>query len=84
VTLDDGEAATIAFGIERDAIVLTDERKANRICAGRFPLLKVGCSLDILAHSGVLQALGKNTLSIAVHSALQSARMRVPVPYLPW
>lgn len=83
-TLDDGEAATIAFGIEIGAIVLVDERKANRICAHRFPRLLVGSSLDLFSHDAVLSALGKDALSDAVHNALQRARMRVPMPYVDW
>ena len=35
-TLDDGEAATIAYALECSATALIDERKANRICAERF------------------------------------------------
>jgi predicted nucleic acid-binding protein len=37
-TLDDGEAATVAFGVERNVIPVLDERKARRICAERFPV----------------------------------------------
>ena len=38
MTLDDGEAATIAYAVSRKAVALIDERKANRICAERFPI----------------------------------------------
>ena len=43
-TLDDGEAATIAYGVEKGAITLIDERKAMRICGERYPRLTVGDS----------------------------------------
>jgi predicted nucleic acid-binding protein len=83
-TLDDGEAATIAFGLERGAVVIVDERKATRLCGERFPELVVGSSLDILAHDAVSAALGKKVLSDAVFNALHSARMRVPPSALAW
>jgi predicted nucleic acid-binding protein len=83
-TLDDGEAATIAFGIERGAVVIVDERKATRLCGERFPKLAVGSSLDIFTHDAVLLALGEKALSDAVFNALHSARMRVPPSALSW
>lgn len=83
-TLDDGEAATIAFGLERGAVVIVDERKATRLCGERFPELVVGSSLDILAHDAVSAALGKKVLSDAIFNALHSARMRVPPSALAW
>jgi predicted nucleic acid-binding protein len=83
-TLDDGEAATIAFGLERGAIVIVDERKATRLCGERFPKLGVGSSLDIFTHDAVLVALGEKALLHAVFNALQSARMRVPLSALTW
>ena len=36
LTLDDGEAATIAYAMEQAGTALIDERKATRICAARF------------------------------------------------
>ena len=51
-TLDDGEAATIAYGVEKGAITLIDERKATRICGERYPRLIVGNSLDLLSQIG--------------------------------
>ena len=35
-TLDDGEAATIAYALENGATPLIDERKAHRICEKQF------------------------------------------------
>src|SRR5439155_26665314 len=37
MTLDDGEAATIAYAVEHGAVAIIDERKANRICSESFP-----------------------------------------------
>lgn len=48
-TLDDGEASTVSYAIEHEAIAMIDERKANRICAERFPGLQIGCTVDMLA-----------------------------------
>ena len=83
-TLDDGEAATIAYGVEKGAIALIDERKAARICGERYPQLVVGNSFDMLAHSAVLAALGDGATSDAVFNALRFARMRVPSSALKW
>ncbi|MBR0818897.1 hypothetical protein [Bradyrhizobium liaoningense] len=83
-TLDDGEAATIAYGVEKGAIALIDERKATRMCGERYPRLVVGNSLDVLAHSAVLTALGDGGAADAIFNALRSARMRVPPSALQW
>lgn len=83
-TLDDGEAATIAYGVEKGAITLIDERKATRICGARYPQLVIGNSFDMLTHSGVLAALGESSTADAVFNALRFARMRVPPSVLEW
>ena len=82
-TLDDGEAATIACAIERGAVALVDERKANRICAERFPGVGIGCTVDVLAQRHVQAALGSG-LADAVFSALDRGRMRVPDHHGQW
>ena len=83
-TLDDGEAATIAYGLETGAIALIDERKANRICAERFRELQVASTVDILAHGAVQRALGTEGLADAIWNALNRARMRVLPKHLDW
>ena len=83
-TLDDGEAATIAHAVDRQGIALIDERKATRICAEHFPDLRVGCSVDILAHPALQRHLGDETLARAVFNALYHGRMRVFPHHLNW
>jgi predicted nucleic acid-binding protein len=83
-TLDDGEAATIAYAAEAEAVAMIDERKANRICAARYPQVRVGCTIDLLAQSAVEGALGAAGLADAVLGALQKARMRVMPQHLDW
>lgn len=83
-TLDDGEAATIAYALEHGAIALIDERKANRICAERFRALATGCTMDVLAHNAVEAALGHSSLIDGVFNALSHGRMRVPVQHVNW
>lgn len=56
-TLDDGEAATIAYAVSRKAFAIVDERKANRICSQRFPKLRIGCTVDIFAHPSLRRTL---------------------------
>jgi len=83
-TLDDGEAATIAYAIEHNAGAIIDERKANRICGERFPTLRLGSTVDLLAHPDVLDSLGRQSLSDAVLCALRLARMHVLPQHVDW
>lgn len=83
-TLDDGEAATIAYAAESGTLALIDERKANRICARRFPKLRLGCTVDVFANVAVQRALGRQKLADAVFNALQSARMQVLPHHIEW
>jgi len=76
-TLDDGEAATIAYAAEVSAVALIDERKAIRLCGARFPDLRLGCTVDLFAHASVQSALGRARLADALYRALIDARMRV-------
>jgi predicted nucleic acid-binding protein len=76
-TLDDGEAASIAVAVTHGAIVAIDERKARRICAQRFPGLRLLSTGGLLAHDDVASKLGRDAQSNAVFRALQTARMRV-------
>lgn len=84
MTLDDGEAATIAYAVEQNATAIIDERKATRICGERFPHLRVGCTVDLLAHPSVVSALGPESHARAVVNALQLARMRVLPHHVRW
>jgi predicted nucleic acid-binding protein len=83
-TLDDGEAATIAYAVSCQGTPVIDERKATRICAERYPTLQLGCTVDILAHSAVESNLGKEMLSNAVFNALHKGRMRVLPQHVKW
>ena len=83
-TLDDGEAATIAYAAEHSIGVLVDERKARRICQEQFKGLQLQCSVDVFQDATVKSALGAQALSDAVLSALQGARMRVLPEHLDW
>jgi predicted nucleic acid-binding protein len=76
-TLDDGEAATIAYATTHSHTALIDERKANRICADRYPALSVACTLDVLLHDAVQRELGPDSLAEAVFRALRDGRMGV-------
>ena len=77
-TLDDGEAATIAFAVGRDGLALIDERKAGRICAARFPELLFASTVEVLLHPLVAKRLGESGQGDAIFLALRDARMQVP------
>ena len=84
MTLDDGEAATIAYALSRNSVAIIDERKATRICAERFPALRLGCTVDIFAHGDVQRSLGEAQLADALFNALHRGRMRVFPHHVEW
>ena len=84
MTLDDGEAATIAYAFVHEGIAIIDERKATRICGEMFPELRIGSTVDILAHPDVWQSLSKKLLAEAVLNALRNGRMRVLPHHIEW
>lgn len=84
MTLDDGEAATIAYAFVHEGIAIIDERKATRICGEMFPELRIGSTVDILAHPDVWRSLGKQLLAEGVLNALRNGRMRVPPHHIEW
>lgn len=81
-TLDDGEAATIAYAVEHDGLALIDERKARRICDARFPDLLIASTVEVLLHPLVAKWLGESDQSEAIFLALRDARMQVPRQWL--
>jgi predicted nucleic acid-binding protein len=83
-TLDDGEAATIAYSITAGATAAIDERKATAMCSQRFPALSLCSTVDILARPDVQNSLGKDELSAAVFRALIHGRMRVLPHNVQW
>lgn len=78
-TLDDGEAATIAYAAEHGAVPILDEKKGTRICSARFPNCSIS-TVDVLLHPKVREALGDDAFADAVFAALRDARMAV-FPY---
>jgi len=83
-TLDDGEAATVAYAEEAGARALIDERKARRLATVRYPAIPIGCTLDLLACDSVGKVLGPADIADAIHNALVGARMRVLHEHLDW
>lgn len=83
-TLDDGEAATVAYALIRPAIALIDERKATRMCGERFPLMTLASTIDVLCHAQVQRQLGADALGVAVYNALRHGRMSVLPHQLDW
>lgn len=83
-TLDDGEAATIAYAATNNAIAVIDERKATRICSEKFPEIQMVSTVDIMAHAEVRWSLGEDLLADAIFSALQRGRMNVATNHIPW
>jgi predicted nucleic acid-binding protein len=82
LTLDDGEAATIACAIELAGVALLDERKARSLCAGSFAALRLGSTAQLLMHDAVVAMLGAQAQVEALVMALKQGRMRVPPEYV--
>jgi predicted nucleic acid-binding protein len=77
-TLDDGEAATLAYAHEGFASPIIDERKATDLSSRRFPHLRLSTTTDFLLSDSMFEALGRSAVADSVLKALQLARMRVP------
>ena len=83
-TLDDGEAATIAWAVSHNGIPVIDDKKAVAICRQRFPSVALASTADVLAQRSVGDELGESQLAEAIYLALSVARMRVPDERLAW
>jgi predicted nucleic acid-binding protein len=76
-TLEDGEAATLAYSSSCDAIALTDDRKAVRIADERSAAILVGHSVDLFAHDALKNLISREALADAVYNVFLQSRMRV-------
>ena len=83
-TLDDGEAATIAYAATHGAVPVIDERKGRRIYNQRFGGLRLLSTAQLFMQPAVEAALGRDALRDAVFRSLQNARMRVLPDYVEW
>jgi predicted nucleic acid-binding protein len=83
-TLDDGEAATIAYAATNCVPIVIDEKKATRICSDIFPHIQVSHTVTILAHEAIRRNIGTQALCEAVFNALQRGRMNVAQDHLQW
>jgi predicted nucleic acid-binding protein len=83
-TLDDGEAATIAWAVAHGGIPIIDEKKGLALCQERFPSVQTGTTVDVLSHTDVVAAFGRDELADAIFNALTIARMRVQDRHIPW
>lgn len=83
-TLDDGEAATIAYAVEHSLGIVVDDGKARRICRERYPQVQMRSSVELFQHQILRSALGQERLASAVLNALRIGRMRVLPEHIPW
>ena len=83
-TLDDGEAATIAFAADVGACALIEERKARRLAAHQYATVPLGCTVDLLKCVDVERLLGVAGTADALFNALTIARMRVLPHHIAW
>ncbi len=83
-SLDDGEAATLAYCAVHRTIPIIDERKANRICKEQYSYLKPISSAALFKLAGNNGSIIEDHLSEAVHKALTVGRMRVLEHHIDW
>ena len=83
-TLDDGEAATIAYAVHTGSVAVVDERKATALSQSRFPKLVTMSTMDLFASETVRSQLGHDLLKGAIFMALVHGRMQVPKIHLDW
>lgn len=83
-TLDDGEAATIAWAVADGGIPIIDDKKAVALCLRDFPTTVVGSTVDVLAQPSITKRLGATMLAESIFLALTVARMRVPDERISW
>lgn len=83
-TLDDGEAATIAYAVHTGSVAVVDERKATALSQSRFPDLVTMSTMDLFANAAVRSQLGHDLLKEAIFMALVHGRMQVPKIHLDW
>lgn len=84
MTLDDGEASTIAYCIENGAIPILDEKKALRICREHYTDFVPLCTPDIFFHVEQTGQIEASHLADAVFHALHVGRMRVRNEHIEW
>ena len=83
-TLDDGEAATIAYSVHTGSVAVVDERKATALSHSRFPKLVTMSTMDLFASESVRSQLSHDLLKQTIFMALVHGRMQVPKIHLDW
>lgn len=83
MTLDDGEAATIAMAFELGGVAVIDESKGRRLALQFAPGVSLLASVEFFCHPLVERALD-GSLADAVFNALQQARMQVLPSHHDW
>ena len=83
-SLDDGEAATLAYCAVHKTIPIIDERKANKVCKEQFTYLKPISSAAVFKIAGQGKNIHEVQLSKAVYNALSIGRMFVMHHHLEW
>lgn len=83
MTLDDGEAATIALAFELGGAAVIDENKGRRLALQFAPDVPLVASVECFSHPAVGNALA-GKLADAVFNALQQARMQVLPSHHAW
>lgn len=84
VGLDDGEAATLALALDRNAIPVIDEKRARRIYTSNYPGAKMLSTADLFYELSQRGALQEEVLRTALFHAIRVARMNIPPETVDW
>lgn len=82
--LDDGEAATLALAIHRDAVPVIDEKQARRFYLSHYPERPMSSTVELFYRLDQRQCLSEDTLRTALFQALRIAKMRVLPEWVDW
>jgi len=77
LTLDDGEAATIALALEHQGCAVIDERKAQRFLHDRFQSIQSLTTIGLFRHPLLLDQIGAHRIGTGIFHALVNARMSI-------
>ena len=83
-SLDDGEAATLAYCVVNNLVPVIDEKKANQVCQKRYKKLRPISSAALFKLASQGDIVEPSSLSDALFRALTIGRMFVMQHHLDW
>jgi predicted nucleic acid-binding protein len=82
--LDNGEAATLALALDRNAIPVIDEKRARRLYAANYPGARLSSTVELFHELSERDAVAEDILRAGLFDAIRIARMRVLPEMMDW